>query len=195
MNQSEVTQPLGSTAQRVLAEVVAQLERYGEAVQGLCARGEVRHTKHGKWGPDEQPEQIDERLDTPEAEQPDILPLLADPAYDREELPTSHPNEVRIRATRSSVQSSETDEPPGADLMFTKEPPRLVQAMLHPPAFSGIARLFVDVIETEVLFGYINGVPLPVKTRMRMRSKGVGRFRVDQETVATVRFEPCSSHS
>lgn len=192
MNRQNSARPLSSTARRVLTEVIVQLERYDEAVLGLCARSEVHHTKHGKLGPDEESEQTEERLDAPDSQmQNDMLPLLTGSAYEREELPSSHPNELRIRVTSDGIVASNEGEIEGADLMFTLMPARLVQAVLHPPTFSGIVGLMIEQISTEVLFGYINGVPLPVKTTMRMRSRGVGSFRIDQETVATIRYEPC----
>ena len=195
MNQQNSARPLSSTTRHVLTEVIAQLEQYDEAVLGLCARSEVHHTKHGKLGPgpDEELEQIEERLDAPDSQmQNDILPLLADSAYEREELPTSQSNELRVRVRSDSGVVHNEGGVEGADLMFTRMPARLIQAVLHPPTFSGVVGLMIEQISTEVLFGYINGVPLPVKTTMRMRSRGVGSFRIDQETVATIRYEPCS---
>jgi hypothetical protein len=193
LNQQNSIRPLSSTARRVLTEVIVQLERYDEGILGLCARSEVHHKKYGKLGsgPDEV-EHIEERLDAPDSQmQNDMLPLLIDSAYEREELPSSHPNELRIRVTSGGIVASNEGEIEGADLMFTLMPARLVQAVLHPPTFSGIVGLMIEQISTEVLFGYINGVPLPVKTTMRMRSRGVGSFRIDQETVATIHYEPC----
>ncbi|MEM1041481.1 MAG: hypothetical protein AAGI91_02525 [Bacteroidota bacterium] len=194
MTQPGADASLSSEARRVLGEVTAQLACYDEAVRGLCATSTVRHTNHGTFRtlPDEGPEQIEERIDTPEAQiQNDMLPLIAGSSYEREELPASHANELSIRVTSWASVPDDGGEIEGADLMFTREPAQLVQAILHPPAFSGIVGFMVEHISNEVLFGYVNGVPLPVKTRTRMRSRGIGRFRIDQESSATIRYEPC----
>jgi hypothetical protein len=194
MSHAESARPLSPSARRVLDEVAAQLEQYATAVRGLCAHGEVRHTKHGAFGPEQEPERIEERLDASEeaTTQNDFLPLLTGTAYERVELPASSPNELSVRAVRREDAVSAGDEIAGADLMFTKEPARLVQALLHPPAFAGIAGLLIETVESATLFGYVNGVPLPVKISMRMWSRGIGRFRIDQETVIIVRYEPCA---
>lgn len=163
-------------------------------MRGLCAKGEVSHTKHGTFGPAQEPEQIGERLDDPEGQlkQHDFLPLLTGLEYERHELPSSHTNELRVRAKRREAAANDQREMSGADLSFKKEPAELVQAVLHPPNFTGVVGLMFDSANTELLFGYVNGVPLPVKMQMRMRSRGIGRFRLDQETIVTVRYEPCA---
>lgn len=194
MNRDDSERPLSATARRVLDEVAAQLEQYATAVRGLCAHGEVRHTKRGAFGPDQEPERIEERLDASEESttQDDFLPLLTGADYERHELPASSPNELSVRVVRREGAAGAGEEIDGADLMLTKEPARLVRARLHPPAFSGVAAWLIDTVESDTLFGYVNGVPLPVKISMRMWSRGIGRFRIDQETVITVRYEPCA---
>lgn len=193
MNQTDTIRPLSSDACRVLAAVASQLERYDQAIRGLCVKGEVSHTKHGKFGPDEEPVQIEERLDEPggRMEQHDVLPLLIGSEYARRELPPSHANELRVRVSREA-SVGESEDVQGADLMFKKEPAELVQAILHPPEFSGVVGFLLEATDTEILFSYVNGVPLPVKMKMRMRSRGIGRFRFDQETIISVRHEPCT---
>lgn len=196
MNQADPprTRPLSDVARRALTEVASQLEGREEATRGLCARSEIRHTKHGKLGPDREPKQTEERLGDPEAqtEEHDLLPLLTSPDYERQELPSSHPNELRVRATQRGGSAGKNEGSPGADLTLTREPAQLVRAALHPPAFAGLVRLVLAGAETEMRFDYVNGVPMPVEVRVRMRSRGIGRFRLDQETVMTVRYEPCA---
>ena len=34
-------------------------------------------------------------------------------------------------------------------------------------------------------------MPLVTEMHMRMRSRGIGRLRLDHETAMTVRYEPC----
>lgn len=194
MRNTAPIRPLSAGARRVLTAVASQLARHDEAVQGLCANGQVIHTKHGRFGPDEPPEQIEERLDDPEGQMKhyDFLPLFTGSAFERFELPSSHPNELRVRAQRRTTAASDTMEMAGADFTFKNQSAELVHAILHPPNLRGVVGFMFDSAHAELLFSYVNGVPLPVRMEMRTRSRGIGRFRLDQESIVTVRYVPCS---
>lgn len=180
-------------AQAVLQEVAAQVGRIGEVVDGLCIHSEMKSTRHGRIGPADSSGQNEVRMaemDPAEFEL-DILPLLVGDGYSRTELAAPSPEALLVDVERSGSGGSD-GSPAGGVLLFTRDPARLVKASIHPPPAKRLLRLLLDRIETEVFYGYVRGVPLPVKSTMRFRTRGVGRLRIDQESVMTARYEECA---
>lgn len=184
--------PLTDSARLVLEAVVAQLARYDEAVTGLCSETEVTHVRRGRIGPKREPEQRTERLDEEDGALAglDILPLLAGDDYESMELPPPSPESVLIRSIRRAPLAA-SDAPAAGDFLFSRDPARLVKAWLRPTRLPLMVRLLVERLDLEVLYGYVHEVPMPVKSVMRMRSRGVGSLRIDQEAEMVVRYAPC----
>ena len=184
---------LSSAARQVIAEVVAQFERRQEAVQGMCAISESKQIKHGAFGPASSVKKGEQRLDAPEsnAEEEDLLPMLSGDEFKRHELPSHQSNELRVRALRIKPPEAEA-EVPGADFTFQKDPAELKSVIVHSPELSGLAGFLMEPVESKITFEQVNGTPLTSEMRMRMRSRGFGRFRLDQEIVLTARYESCT---
>ena len=184
---------LSNAARRVLNDVAEQFERRDEAVRGLCAITESRQIKHGAFGPAGSVEQGEHRLDDPEAtaEEEDLIPFLRGDAYDRSELSSYESNQLRVRAKLREPTGAE-GEVPGADFTFQKDPARLLSVEVRTPELSGLAGFLMAATESKMTFEYVNGVPLTSEMQMRMRSRGVGRFRFDHEVILSVRYEPCT---
>ena len=109
--------------------------------------------------------------------------------FKRHELPSHQSNELRVRAVRLKPSEAEV---PGADFTFQKDPAELKSVVVHSPELSGLAGFLMEPVESEITFEQVNGIPLTSEMRMRMRSRGFGRFRMDQEVVLTARYEPCT---
>ncbi len=184
---------LSGGARQIIAEVVAQFERRQEAVRGVCAVSESKQIKHGAFGPASSVEKGEQRLDDPEAnaEEEDLLPMLSGDEFKRHELPSHQSNELRVRAVRLKPSEAEA-EVPGADFTFQKDPAELKSVIVHSPELSGLAGFLMEPVESEITFEQVNGIPLTSEMRMRMRSRGIGRFRFDQEIVITARYKPCT---
>jgi hypothetical protein len=181
-------QTLSAAAAAVLAEVAAQIRRVPDVAADLCVVSEARSVKRGRIGPASGEQRHEYRLaDMDEDEfDMDILPLLEADGYSRTELPAPSPDALLVDVTRTGAEG-----PAGGVLLFTREPARLVKASLHPPQFKRLLRLLVVRVESEVLYGYVRGVPLPVKSTMRFETRGIGRFRIDQEHQMTARYVDC----
>lgn len=107
-----------------------------------------------------------------------------------------HANELRVRVTGTRKEGDLEDggileggDITGADFLFRCEPAQLVAIQLHTPISMRFMRFFIERVEMEVQFGYVLEAPLPIKARARLRSRGIGRFRIDQETVAVIDYE------
>ena len=147
-------------------------------------------TQRGRFGPPSSREDIDETLDglAEDHEMQDFIPLLTDEGYERTEARLSDGSRaVRIVPTEPHELGMD-----GVDVVVETTPPRLVRASLHPPPLPRLAGWLVQEPVTEMRFEQVRGVPMAVEMRMRMRTRGIGRFRLDHETVTTVRYEPCA---
>lgn len=192
MRDTATEQKLSADAERVVAEVLAQLERQSEAMRGLCAVSTTTHRQHGRFTLEEEgTHETAERLDRPdeETESEDFLALLSGDEYERREIQSTRHGEICIRAVRGEDATTSEEEMTGADLVFQRSPARLLRASIHPPKFSGLIGMLFSGAETEVRFKQVNGVPMPSETHVRMRSRGIGTFRLDQETKSTVQYE------
>jgi hypothetical protein len=189
--------PLRIDARRVVDTVVAQLERYDEATRGLCTTVEATETQRGFFGPagddtwqDSGPLREAGALAD---ETPDLLQILSGSAFASEELPASTPSELRLRAMRRETGADDDlAHVERADLVFSRDPARLRRAILRVRPWPQALRLFIKPVRMEIEFAQVGEVPLPVQTRVRMRSRGIGQFRFDQETVAHATYEPCT---
>ena len=181
--------PLSDDTQRALAEIARQLEGYAEALRGLCVRGETVQTKRGRFGPPSSREAIDEPVGDlgEDSEMQDFVPLLTGEDYERTEARLSDGS----RAVRIVPTEPHDMEIEGVDLVIEVAPPRLVRASLHPPRLPRLAGWLVQEPVTEMRFEQVRGVPMVREMTMRMRTRGIGRFRLDHETVTAVRYEPC----
>lgn len=181
---------LAADTRRALAHIARQLEGYEDALRGLCIRGESVQTRHGRFGPPSSREAIDQRVDELETvtnEVQDLLPFLDGEGFERTEATLSD----GTRAVRVIPTGPTEGEIVGADFVVQTEPPRLLRASLHPPRLPRLAGWLVDTLTTELAFETVRGVPLVTEMHMRMRSRGIGRLRLDHETAMTVRYEPC----
>lgn len=181
---------LSPAARRVLDAVAAQLARFPEAADGLCVEGEAQTRKHGGLGPGDREERHERAPVDPGAprEEDDLFALLVGLDAEREELP-AEPGLLRIRAVGTGPRA--TAEVPGADVTLEREPPRLVRADLHRPVLPRLMDWLLTTYEASTVFEDVRGVPLATEVRVRMRSRGVGRLRVDQEVVVRWRYGPC----
>lgn len=176
----------------VVAEIVSQLERRGEALKGYCGVSEMRQIKHGAFGPASHTNQSEQRLDDLDGrtDDDDLLPLLREDGYGLSEVPSNTSNRLFIRAAEHA-SSGVANEVAGADFVFQKSPARLVSAALHLPQFSGMAGILMKTTRSELTFDYVNGVPVANQMRLRVTSRGVGRYRLDQEIITTLRYRLC----
>lgn len=183
-------QTLSDSAAAVLAEVAAQIRRVPDVAAGLCVVSETRTVRHGRFGPASGEQRHEYRLADIDDEEfdLDILPLLEADGYVRTELAPPSPDALLVDVSRAGAEG-----PAGGVLLFSRQPGRLVKASLHPPQFKRLLRLLVVRVESEVLYGYVRGVPLPVKSTMRFETCGVGRFRIDQEHEMTARYSECEA--
>ena len=186
--------PLSDDTRRALAEIARQLGGYAEALRGLCVRGETVQTKRGHFGPPSSREDIDEPVGDlgDDSEMQDFVPLLTGDGYERTEARLSDGSRaVRVVPTGPRGMEPHAVEMEGVDLVIEVAPPRLVRASLHPPRLPRLAGWLVQEPVTEMRFEQVRGVPMVREMTMRMRTRGVGRFRLDHETVTAVRYEPC----
>jgi hypothetical protein len=205
------TMKLSQNAQEVLAEVAVQCQRGDEYLHTLGTKIEVKHTKYALIGLPSEPEatlteqgmigpfgglEKQGQISSVERFSADLLPLLAGRDYDRQELPSIHAGELRVRVTRNRGEGDSGDygildgsDIKGVDFLFFRKPVQLVQVQLHPPILPHFMRFFIERVEMEIQFGYVLEVPLPVKARVRIRSRGMGRLRIDQERVTVITYE------
>ena len=176
---------------RALAEVAAHLDLdRAEALRGMCAVAETRQIKHGRFGPEGSTERTESQAADAEGDAEDLRPLFRGDAYRRTELPADVPGHARVRCLRR--EPTEDPEVLGFELTLQTDPPRLLRAEAIAADLPGIARLAMESLATSMTFGYVGGVPVPTELRMRVRSRGVDRFRFDFESVTTVEYRPCA---
>ena len=177
--------PLSAEARRVLALVAAHAARAPEVLAGLEAEVETTTVQHGRFGPDAGGDTSGEVSGDGPAGTNEFASFLDGPGVERLERPAERPGEIRVW-TRS--EAPEGDMLAEVEFVFAGE--RLVRASMEAQ-MPGIARLAMATPPTgDLTFDTVDGVPLVTEARMRMRSRGVGRFRLDMETVTTVRYTP-----
>lgn len=183
--------PLADDTRRALAQIARQIEGYTAALRGLCIRGETVQTRHGRVGPESSREPVDQRaddLDDATHEITELIPfLVGEEGYERTEAVLSDGS----RAVRVVSLAPSENGIQGADFVVETAPPRLVRASVHPPRLPRLAGWLLQEVSTEMRFEQVRDVPMPVEMVMRMRSRGIGRWRLDHETLTTVRYEPC----
>ncbi|MEM1056597.1 MAG: hypothetical protein AAGI52_13825 [Bacteroidota bacterium] len=180
---------LSADTRRALDAIAAQLEGYSEALRGLCIVGETVQTQHGRFGPPSNRQDIEQPVGDLEEdhEMEDFIPFLVGGGYERTEAVLSDGS----RALRVVPTEPHESEIRGVDFVIETSPARMVHASLHPPRLPRLAGWIVQAPVTEMRFEQVRGVPMAVEMRVRMRTRGIGRFRFDHETVTTVRYEPC----
>ena len=182
---------LSAETRRLLAEVAAHLQRdHREALRGICATVETRKVKHGRFGPAGSVEQAEHRMAEAESETDDLLVAIQSDAYHRSELPPEAAGQTRVSAVRRTP--AEAGGVPGFVLTLQQDPPRLLRADAVASPFPGIARLAMAPLAMSMAFEYVGGVPVVSEMRMRVRSRGLGRFRFDYEAVSSAAYRPCA---
>ena len=183
--------PLRPITQAVLAEVTAQLRRVPDVLGQLRAFSEVHQVKHGLLGPSSSSQIAEEAPDAPDAETPnrDLIPMLTGDGYERSELSAAAPGEVRVRAVRRGGPEVE-GAAPGAEITLQADPPRLLSVSALPPELPGLMGWFIASTENEMRFVYRDGVPLLQSMYTRVRSRGIGVLRLDQEVRMAAHYSP-----
>ena len=183
--------PLRPTTQAVLAEVTDQLRRVPDVLGQLRAFSEVHQVKHGLLGPASSSQIAEEAPDAPDAETPDrdLIPMLTGDEYERSEFSETAPGDVRVRAVRRGGPEVE-GAAPGADITLQTDPPRLLSLSALPPELPGLMGWFIASTENEMRFEYREGVPLLQSMYTRVRSRGIGVLRLDQEVRLAAHYAP-----
>lgn len=181
--------PLRPTTRAVLAEVAAQLRRVPDVLRDLRAFSEVHQVKHGLLGPASSSQITEEDPAAPDAETPDrdLIAMLSGDEYERTELPATEASVVRVRAVRRGGHEVE-GAAPGADVTLQTDPPRLLSVSALPPQLPGLMGWFIASTENELRFEYLDGVPLLQSMDTRVRSRGIGVLRLDQEIRMTAHY-------
>ncbi len=176
--------PLSAEARRLLALNAALVKRLPEVMAGFTATHETTTIRHGRFGPDLGSDAADGVQEMP-ADAGELPALLDGPGYERFERPAETPGEIRVWVL---MEALETDAPASVEFVFAGE--RLARASMNV-TLPGLAQLAMSAPPTaEMTFGLVDGVPLVVETRSRMRSRGIGRFRIDVEIVTAVHYTP-----
>jgi hypothetical protein len=179
------------SARKVIAEILAQLERREDALQGVEAiviekelayhRGEfvVKETREKPWSLEEEGL---EGYGGP-------YEVLGGSNRILEELPSSEGNEIRIRATPPVPDKVDTMDFPGPEnlavtVTMSVVPPRLLKMeaeFVHLPKW---LKWLLKTAEVEMVFDYIRGVPVLKTGYVHLLSRGIGplRFGMGNET-------------
>lgn len=189
MTEAEVTRPLSSLAKGMLDEIISQIKRAEEHYKGWCVSGEIHRLSHGKWGPCNEKKRFEEPLDAPDSEinQYELLPVLKGEHFEHYELQPTTTGERIIRA----VSKTATDIS-HADFYIEESSVTLVMVIMKLRAASRIANLLLSISEVKIHYDYIDDVPFPIELQTRMKSKGIGSYRIDLEIIVRAQYEPCT---
>lgn len=186
---------LSASAKRVIDEILAQLERYEDALQGVEAtviekdlayrQGEfvVKETREERWSPAEEER---DSVGNP-------YEVLTSPKRTLEELPSNERNEVRIRATSAITEKFDfTNFPSEGNLAFiltmSSAPARLLRMEAELVNVPWWLKWLLKSVECRIEFDYIRGIPVPETSFMWITSRGIGPWRLQMGNETKIRY-------
>jgi hypothetical protein len=186
---------LSASAKRVIDEVLAQLERYEDALQGVEAtviekdlayrRGEivVKETREEPWSPAEEER---DSVGNP-------YEVLTSSRHTLKELPGNEQNEVRIRATPAITEKFDFANFPSEDnlafiLTMSRAPVRLLRMEAELVNVPWWLKWLLKSVECRIEFDYIRGIPVPKTSFMWITSRGIGPWRLQIGNETEVRY-------